>query len=348
MNEGAVEIPEVSELSELDRGKPLQSLVLLFFLTKSTAFIVANYPRPYVHPRALSWTPQFALLAAGASPDTVKAYMATSDVDEKRKIFSADMAKLRKFDAGRSSQHDVPIIQHAPAVQHMVDPSPEKEGSLTERPKPQVVVKAPLDPIQHAIQHTAYVEMVQKGVLKLLLDIAPMVLLAPDIKPPGSSDVAHAALDPNHLSLDHPVVQFGLKSFFTKLASNSFVKDAMLGAVKMAGNMAKEGLENMLPAHAAKPPPPESQHALGDKLAQLAGVLVKNPHFETAVKAMVTTVAADLAKRGTSRVFDGPSERETAFRQRMDDKVTRILKKFGEDASEDLISKMDRLWEESG
>lgn len=235
---------------------------------------------------------------------------------------------------------------------------------------PQNAVNGSTPSVEHAIQRQAHAELVQRGIFGLLLDIAPMVLLAPDIKVEGSPDVAHAVLDPNHLTLEHPVVQFGLSSFFTKLASNPFVKKAMAGAVNIGSKLAKDALDNLLPQNGANAPsnepqnpgqlapqnavnpsvpnpPTEVQHFPGDKLANLVAALTQHPNFKQAITTMVVTASEDLTTRGISRVFDGPSERELALRRRMDHAVTRMLIKLGEDASEQIVYKMEHLWEKS-
>lgn len=62
---------------------------------------MASYPRPRPHPRAHSWSTQMALATLGASSDVIQAYQAATNIEEKRRIFSNEMADLRHLEAQR-------------------------------------------------------------------------------------------------------------------------------------------------------------------------------------------------------------------------------------------------------
>ncbi|KAF9461778.1 hypothetical protein BDZ94DRAFT_1262974 [Collybia nuda] len=91
------------------------------------------------------------------------------------------------------------------------------------------------------IRNQTHAEKVQNGILYLLFNIAPKSLLVPNVATNGASSTLYAALDPNNLTLDHPVVQRGLTDFFTKLTSNQIVKKAILGAVNITAELGVSG-----------------------------------------------------------------------------------------------------------
>lgn len=257
------------------------------------------------------------------------------------------MADQRLLEAQRSGKTgDKTGVMHAPLIQTGAELDDDaliedllKQLDLLD---PQSAVQ-PADPVQRALQVTAHAEQVQKGVLGLLLEIAPMILLAPNIPAPGHDDVAHAVLDPHNLTLEDPVVQFGLSTFFTKLASNDIVKQAMSGAVQLAGGLATDLIGGLLQRGARSGP----EHGLTDQMTRLAGLIAVHPSFKVAVDAAVATATANITTRAVDRVLDGASERELEYRKRMDEAMTRIWKKKGAETSEQILAKLEHFWEKS-